>query len=169
MNWVATVLIHCAGLRSIAPADVRRDEVQRTAFSFFSPPIFSALRSASRAAIPPTASAVTLQHSRSSVCSIHRAGQRRLEKAADALKVSWGLPPRGISRPRHLEAAAGQAGHGEKPQDGVQPRAIPSNNSAILVKRGVAPTDRVTKDTMRSRERVSSGANFIFAFSDAMG
>ena len=77
---------------------------------FFSPPIFSALRSASRAAIPPAASAVTLQHSRSSVCSIHRAGQRRLEKAADALKVSWGLPPRGISRPRHLEAAAGQGG-----------------------------------------------------------
>ena len=63
----------------------------------------------------------------------------------------------------------GKLAHGEKPQDGVQPRAIPSNNSAILVKRGVAPTDRVTKDTMRSRERVSSGANFIFAFSDAMG
>jgi len=60
---------------------------------FFSPPIFSALRSASRAAIPPAASAVTLQHSRSSVCSIHRAGQRRLEKAADALKVSWGSSP----------------------------------------------------------------------------
>jgi len=27
------------------------------------------------------------------VCSIHRAGQRRLEKAADALKVSWGKFP----------------------------------------------------------------------------
>ena len=60
---------------------------------FFGPPIFSALRSASRAPIPPAASAVTLQHSRSSVCSIHRAGQRRLEKAADALKVSWGSLP----------------------------------------------------------------------------
>jgi hypothetical protein len=36
------------------------------------------------------------------------------------------------------------------------------------VKRGVAPTNRVTKDTVRSREKVSSGANFIFAFSDAM-
>ncbi|MGD0335165.1 MAG: hypothetical protein ABSA90_18220 [Xanthobacteraceae bacterium] len=35
MNWVATVSIHCAGLRSIAPADVWRDEVQRTAFSLF--------------------------------------------------------------------------------------------------------------------------------------
>ena len=56
---------------------------------FFGLPIFSALRSASRAPIPPAASAVTLQHSRSSVrCSIRRAGQRRLEKAADALKVS---------------------------------------------------------------------------------
>ena len=30
-------------------------------------------------------------------------------------------------------------------------------------------TDRVTKNTIRSREKVSSGANFIFAFSDAMG
>jgi hypothetical protein len=69
-----------------------RDEVQRTVFSVFGPPIFSALRSASRAPISPAASAATLKHSRSSVCSIHRAGQSRLEKAADALKVSWGLP-----------------------------------------------------------------------------
>ena len=44
---------------------------------FFGPPIFSALRSGSRAPIPPAASAVTLQHSGSSVCSIRRAGQRR--------------------------------------------------------------------------------------------
>ena len=43
------------------------------------------------------------------MCSIRRAGQRRLEKAADALKVSGGLSPCEISRPRHLEAAAGQA------------------------------------------------------------
>ena len=34
---------------------------------------------------------------------------------------------------------------------------------------GETGTDRVTKDTIRSREKVSSGANFIFAFSDAMG
>jgi hypothetical protein len=33
---------------------------------------------------------------------------------------------------------------------------------------GETGTDRVTKDTVRSREKVSSGANFIFAFSDAM-
>ena len=66
-------------------------EVQRTAFSVFGPPIFSALRSASRAPIPPAASAATLEHSRSSVCSIHRAGQSCLEKAADALKGSRGL------------------------------------------------------------------------------
>jgi len=30
-------------------------------------------------------------------------------------------------------------------------------------------TDRVTKDTIRSREKASSGANFIFTFSHAMG
>jgi hypothetical protein len=30
-------------------------------------------------------------------------------------------------------------------------------------------TDRVTKDTIHSRENASSGANFIFTFSDAMG
>ena len=30
-------------------------------------------------------------------------------------------------------------------------------------------TDRVTKDTIRSREKASSGANFIFTFSRAMG
>ena len=35
------------------------------------------------------------------------------------------------------------------------------------MKPGVAPTDRVTKDTVRSREKVSSGD--LFAFSDAMG
>jgi hypothetical protein len=29
--------------------------------------------------------------------------------------------------------------------------------------------DRFTKDTVRSRENVSSSANFIFTFSDAMG
>jgi hypothetical protein len=69
------------------------DEVQRTAFSVFGPPIFSALRSASRAPIPPAASAATLEHSRSSVCSIHRAGQSCLEKAADTLKVSSGSRP----------------------------------------------------------------------------
>ena len=34
---------------------------------------------------------------------------------------------------------------------------------------GETGTDHVSKDTMRSREKVSSGANFIFAFSDAMG
>ena len=30
-------------------------------------------------------------------------------------------------------------------------------------------TDRVTKDTVRSREKVSSSPNVIFTFSDAMG
>ena len=30
-------------------------------------------------------------------------------------------------------------------------------------------TDRVTKDTIRSREKASSGANFIFTLSHAMG
>ena len=34
---------------------------------------------------------------------------------------------------------------------------------------GETGTDRVTKDTVRNRERVSSGANFIFTFYDAMG
>jgi len=34
---------------------------------------------------------------------------------------------------------------------------------------GETDTDRVTKDTIRSREKVSSCANFIFTFSDAMG
>jgi hypothetical protein len=34
---------------------------------------------------------------------------------------------------------------------------------------GETGTDRVTKDTICSREKVSSGANFIFTFSDAMG
>ncbi len=34
---------------------------------------------------------------------------------------------------------------------------------------GQTGTDRVTKDTARRREKVSSGANFIFAFSDAIG
>jgi hypothetical protein len=34
---------------------------------------------------------------------------------------------------------------------------------------GETGTDRVTKDTVRNRERVSSGANFIFTFCDAMG
>ncbi len=34
---------------------------------------------------------------------------------------------------------------------------------------GETGTDRVTKDTIRSREKVSSAANFIFTFSDAMG
>ena len=38
-----------------------------------------------------------------------------------------------------------------------------------ITKAGRARTDRVTKDTVRSREKVSSGANFIFTFSDAMG
>jgi hypothetical protein len=33
---------------------------------------------------------------------------------------------------------------------------------------GETGSDRVTKDTVRNREKVSSGANFIFAFSDAM-
>ena len=37
-----------------------------------------------------------------------------------------------------------------------------------LPERRETGTDRVTKDTVRSREKVSSGANFIFAFSDAM-
>ena len=61
---------------------------------FFSPPIFSALRSASRAPIPPAASAVTLQHSSIQRVLNPRAGQRRLEsKAADALKISWGSFP----------------------------------------------------------------------------
>jgi integrase len=36
------------------------------------------------------------------------------------------------------------------------------------MKRAGVVTDRVTKDTVRSREKVSSGATFIFAFSDAM-
>ena len=30
-------------------------------------------------------------------------------------------------------------------------------------------TDRVTKDTVRSREKVSNGANFMFTISDPMG
>jgi hypothetical protein len=78
---------------------------------FFGPPIFSALRSASRAPIPPAASAVTLQHSRSSVrCSIRRAGQRRLEKAADALKVSRQAGPSFGQVPFRKEAA-GRARH----------------------------------------------------------
>ena len=34
---------------------------------------------------------------------------------------------------------------------------------------GETGTDRVTKDPVRSCEKVSSGANFIFTFSDAMG
>jgi hypothetical protein len=34
---------------------------------------------------------------------------------------------------------------------------------------GTIPTDRVTKDTVRNREWVASGANFIFTFYDAMG
>jgi hypothetical protein len=34
---------------------------------------------------------------------------------------------------------------------------------------GETGTDRVTNDTIRSREKVSSGTNFIFTFSDAMG
>ena len=34
---------------------------------------------------------------------------------------------------------------------------------------GETGTDRVTEDTIRSREKVSSGANFIFTFSDTMG
>ena len=34
---------------------------------------------------------------------------------------------------------------------------------------GETGADRVTIDTVRGREKVSSGANFIFAFSDAMG
>jgi len=59
--------------------------VQRTTFSVFGPPL--ALRSATCAPIPPPASAASLQYSRSSVCSIHRAVQSRPEKAADALKV----------------------------------------------------------------------------------
>ena len=57
-------------VRSIAPADVWRDEAQRTAFSVFGAPIFSALRSATCAPIPPPASAASLQYSRSSVCSL---------------------------------------------------------------------------------------------------
>jgi hypothetical protein len=34
---------------------------------------------------------------------------------------------------------------------------------------GRARTDRVTNDTFRSREKVTSVANFIFTFFDAMG
>jgi hypothetical protein len=34
---------------------------------------------------------------------------------------------------------------------------------------GETGTDRLTEDTVRSRERVSSGANFIFTFSGAKG
>ncbi len=103
MNWVATVTIHCAD-RCVG------DKAQKDGILSFRGAHFLRLRSATFAPIPPPASAASLQYSRSSVCSIHPAGQRRLEKAADALKVSWGLPPCGISRPRHLEAAAGQAG-----------------------------------------------------------
>jgi len=46
----------------------------------------------------------------------------------------------------------------------------PRNNTGPIQNRqnGETGTDRVTKDTVRSREKVSSGANFIFAFSDAM-
>ncbi len=53
---------------------------------FFSPPIFSALRSASRAPIPPAASAVTLQHSSIQRVLNPRAGQRRLEKARPLMR-----------------------------------------------------------------------------------
>jgi len=57
---------------------------------FFGPPIFSALRSATCAPIPRRHQP---PHCRTPdpACSIHWAGQHRLEKAADALKVSWGL------------------------------------------------------------------------------
>ena len=47
----------------------------------------------------------------------------------------------------------------------------PRNNTGPIHNRhnGETGTDRVTKDTVRSCEKMSSGANFIFAFSDAMG
>jgi hypothetical protein len=47
----------------------------------------------------------------------------------------------------------------------------PRNNTGPIHNRqnGETGTDRVTKDTVRNRERVSSGANFIFTFADATG
>jgi len=50
------------------------------------------------------------------------------------------------------------------------PRMKPRDDTRRIQSRqnGETGTDRVTKDTVRSREKVSSGANFIFAFSDAM-
>jgi hypothetical protein len=47
----------------------------------------------------------------------------------------------------------------------------PRNKPGPLQNRqnGETCSDRVTKDIFRCRERVSSGANFIFTFPDAMG
>ena len=47
----------------------------------------------------------------------------------------------------------------------------PRNDTGPIQNRqnGETGTDRVTKGTIRSRERLSSGANFIFTFSDAVG
>ena len=73
---------------------------------FFGPPIFSALRSATCAPIPRRHQPPHCRTPDPACGSIHRAGQHRLEKAADALKVSWGHK---ISQPRHLEAAGGQS------------------------------------------------------------
>jgi len=70
----------------------RRRPRCRTAFSLFLAAHF--LRLTQREPRPDSAGGISRHITALSIsvrCSIRRAGQRRLEKAADALKVSWGL------------------------------------------------------------------------------
>ena len=79
-------------------------------------------------------------------------------------------PPRGLSITRWIESAVVTA----DAAGGIGARlALRKAEKMGSPKKGECRprtgTDRVTEDTIRSREEVSSGANFIFTFSDAMG
>jgi hypothetical protein len=59
--------------------------------------------------------------------------------------------------------------HPEMKHGSVEDRPRDDTGRIQSRQNGGTGTDRVTKDTIRGREKVSSGANFIFTFSDTMG